>query len=239
MRLLEKNQVDTLKNDERKKDIEEGVKIAKRIDELRRLEGDERKRITAWRDQTLALAQEDIKKVFSQKDSLQQVVSVLEEERRRLREPLDEEWEKVREKKEELVSRENYLVSREVSYEKKEQSLLQREKEAQVEIGRADDLMRVASQRVADAQKTLSSAQEQSKSMRQRAQDILGEAQFREKIVQEREIQVAIRERDAQNKYDNALRYGQRMFVKEQELKDRWKVLLDTEKTYDRPNTNR
>lgn len=95
-RLLTQSDLDSRKSADRRREVEEGAKLARRVDGLRELAAETEKNVEQHRSASLAQAQRDIDAVLSKKELLEGEVRELEEERKRLQTPLDVAWEKIR-----------------------------------------------------------------------------------------------------------------------------------------------
>lgn len=77
MKLLDKVQISNLKVNERRRDVDEGVKLAKKIDLLRETASAEESRLAKFRTETLRLIKEDIDKLIAERDKLKDEVNNL------------------------------------------------------------------------------------------------------------------------------------------------------------------
>ncbi len=85
MRLLNKNEVQDLKQKERGIEVREGIKLAQKIDVLRETASKEESNLAKFREETLKIIQQEITDLLSQRDILKQEIIDLNEEKRRLR----------------------------------------------------------------------------------------------------------------------------------------------------------
>lgn len=95
MRLLQKSDVVRAKAIDRQREIEEGKKLADRVDTLRRLSSDEESNIQAFRARSLANVQSEIAVFFEQKNSLIEDIEIRKRELSTLMIPLDGKWKDV------------------------------------------------------------------------------------------------------------------------------------------------
>jgi hypothetical protein len=77
MRLLDKKTIAVQKSEERKKEIEEGVKLAKSIDALRETHAKEQVSLKNFRDAMLRSIKEEIDTLIKQKESLKEEIKNL------------------------------------------------------------------------------------------------------------------------------------------------------------------
>lgn len=75
MRLLHKQDIDTSKADERKREIDEAVKLARKIDFLRKTLADEEARLYRWRDETMKTILEEIQVQHNKLQEIKQQVA--------------------------------------------------------------------------------------------------------------------------------------------------------------------
>lgn len=100
MRLLPKSELDKKKAQEQRIEVEEGVKLARRVDNLREVIAEEEAKRIKYRDTQLELIANEIKAASSRLISIEQEVSKAEERRQAALKPLDEEWASVTASKE-------------------------------------------------------------------------------------------------------------------------------------------
>lgn len=113
MKLLPKSEVDSLKAVERRRDIDEGLKLAKKVDNLREVVAREYVALKAYRETTLAVIQDEINEKNKTLIPLRAEVADLEARRALALVPLDAEWQKVNEKAVELDTREARVLQTE------------------------------------------------------------------------------------------------------------------------------
>lgn len=85
MKLLDKPSISNLKALERKREIDEGAKLAKKIDTLRELSASEQTNLSRFRDETLKKVREEIDSAMGERDALAREVVSLKEERDNLK----------------------------------------------------------------------------------------------------------------------------------------------------------
>lgn len=121
MELLKKSTVQLEVQDQRRRRIDEGVKIAQKVDTLREtlasLEAQHQKFLSGMEKELQERTQPLIQRIAS----LQIEIKNLEGERQRLMTPLTKEWSEVEKKQAELVKEEIVLEKRNVSLTQKEE----------------------------------------------------------------------------------------------------------------------
>lgn len=143
MKLIDKKEIFLQKTSERKKEVEEGIKLAKSVDSLRETHSKEQANLKKFRDETLKAIKVETETLISKKDDLLKEVNSLEKRRISAEAPIDltNEWKKleiekskVKDLKQELFDRETSLITREAlvqNIEKREEILSQKEQEAE------------------------------------------------------------------------------------------------------------
>lgn len=200
MQLLTKNEVADAKNLDRKREIDEGVKLALKVDALRQAAATEEARLNLVRASTLAQVQKDIADITQEKISLSKEVEVLEHRKVQALKPLEEEhavikkeWEQIGFERtsndhfnEALNSRANDVYARQMKLEDDEKDLVTRNEEVEERMAHAEHLESAALEGHAE----MLAASEAS--TRQHSQAFAA--------VTQREILVSSRERDAEER---------------------------------------
>lgn len=70
IRLLKKSEIDKIKSQERKRELDSGLTLAKRIDSLREIHAEEEKSLLNFRNKTVAEIQKEINKKIQERDSI-------------------------------------------------------------------------------------------------------------------------------------------------------------------------
>ncbi len=225
MRLLEKHELDQQKAQERKREIDEGAKLAKKVDELRKLEAQERANLTAWRNATLEDIKREIDASIRERDGLKDTVARLRDEQAKLRVPLDKEWENIKAEKESLGTLKQDLHLQEASLASRQNTLGKSERENEIEKGRIADFKHMASQKLAQAEQSLTVAHEEAADMRNKAQAMLSMSEVRAHEIDSRELTVAARERDVDNQRQFNEKEALRLTIERRRLQDLAKTL--------------
>jgi len=84
MKLLNKNEVQDLKQKERGVEIREGAKLAQKIDVLRETASEEETKLSQFRIATLNAIRSEILEISTERDAIRAEVIELREERKRL-----------------------------------------------------------------------------------------------------------------------------------------------------------
>lgn len=83
--MLNKSEVNTFKSNERKQLIDEGVKLAKKVDLLRETSAKEEANLSKFRIESLKTLKEEIEVLIAKKDSLINEIENLQTEKNRLK----------------------------------------------------------------------------------------------------------------------------------------------------------
>jgi hypothetical protein len=129
MKLLLKRQIDSSKQAEREREIEEGLALAKRVDKLREVNATEEKRLKDYRDAAIQYVQGEINKLILEQELLIRDIKAKVEYRAELIKPLDNEWLEVKNAKAQNERERTDLYLDRESYKLKLNEL-QKEKEA-------------------------------------------------------------------------------------------------------------
>lgn len=138
MHILPKKQdIDREKNLERKKEIDSGVQLATRIDKLRETKANEERALFEWRKNSIKLIQREIDDYITVRDNLKNQTEEAEVYRKKLLEPLDNEWILLNQEKNNIIEeQQNMFLLR--KKEEEERKMLDKEilqiKETVIEI---------------------------------------------------------------------------------------------------------
>ncbi len=103
MKLLSKSEITLHKGRERQEQINEGVKVAKRIDNLRETAASEEVALEKFRKESISAINQEIVLKEKEKNELLKEVSDLEDRKAQALLPLDDAWREVHEKESELT----------------------------------------------------------------------------------------------------------------------------------------
>lgn len=233
MKLLSKREIDKAKAVDRQREIEQGVKLATRVDTLRETASEEEANLTKVRVASVAQLHAEINPLMDQKEQLISDIRELENLKRIAQIPLDAEWEKVRKEKESLNGLEERLSHREHSLAERSQQVEAGEKELAIEKERAAEYTHLAAQDRASASNSLDAAHESAAEMRNQAQIVLSNAELKETAALRREAKVAVREREVKMKDEYLTKRELDLIATERLLRDREQVLERNLKRYD------
>ncbi len=126
MKLLDKRKIDSNKTEERRKEVEDGVSLAKSIDKLREAKVTEERKFLDFRDNALKTIKGEMAQLNLEKNLLMEDIKQKQELRNELLKPLDKEWAEINQAKAKQVQeKQNIFLLRE--QEKEERKLLDEE----------------------------------------------------------------------------------------------------------------
>ena len=199
MKLLDKQTITTLKGTERKGEIDEAVKLAKKIDLLRETSSSEETKLAQFRAESLARVKTDIDRLITEKTTLSSEISSLQAERTRLMIPLDKEWDKLNEKQKELQNLEKKMQDKELFVETLSKSLQITSETLKVEEARISDLKKDTTKKLAEVDSYNKEAEKLLKDTESQTQIILKAFQTRQDALGRKESDVEYREVDIKN----------------------------------------
>lgn len=128
MRLLKKSEVTKQKSLERQREVEEGMKLARRVDSLRELQANEEESFSKFREKTVKKINDDIAALAEKRNVLSDEVRLLHLKRTDMLRPIDEERSAIAEAQERINNREHFLFKWDESLEKLDNDLSKRER---------------------------------------------------------------------------------------------------------------
>jgi len=228
-RLLKKSEVDQAKALDRQREINEGLKIAKRVDILRETHAQEETSLQTFRQKTLAEIHEEITKKTEERDNLADEVRKLERRKEEALKPLTEEQES-------LSKQRTSLEKERVSFDREQERL-------RVLIKTADDAVykaKLERDKAEDDRKRSAALLLEANEAKELAKEALKEAKEQREIATEvrksaeegllqRELAIASVERDLKNKAENLAKIEENQRSRERALEDKYATLLRTE----------
>lgn len=197
MRLLKKKEIDKLKAADRKREIDEGVKLARRVDGLRETSAKEEASLEQYRTATLASIGAEIIEATNKRDTLSKEVKEYEERKTVALVPLTAQWKELEEEKATLAEEQASWTKRREGWEDAELDLKERKRQIGLEehrlhlrgISVQEDLQKSA--------KLMASAEQASKESATSAKTRTLELDDRERGLVSRETSVNNREKNA------------------------------------------
>lgn len=229
MKLLEKNEIQQKKNAERRMEIEEGAKLARKVDNLRETAASEEARLSKFRDANLKKIKEEIDSLISKRDALTGEVERLTEEKRKFQIPLDKEWEKVREDAEKLKTLSGELEDKQIILSQTAKELDDKKRELEIEESRVNDLKLRTKESLRKAEEKLRQSVETLKEADDKKKEADEYEEWKKQELSNREALVATRERDTDIRSENLVQRENELNNRERFINDKYQTLLRTE----------
>ena len=227
MRLLDKPQIQKLKALEIKREVDEGRKLAGRVDALRQLQAKEEAELQKFRRETLANIHEEITTKAKECDQLKQEVSKLQDDRAEALKPLTKEREELDSKIAKLLFLKGEVSTAKEALKTEVVEIKDSKKEVKLELQRAKEEKRQADALLKDAESSLKEAEdsrvwaEKTKEGTQRLRDLV------EKELRERDGKTATKEREL-------LMKEAQIIAREEVIKKEWIIINDQRATLER-----
>jgi len=232
MRLLNKSDIAKAKANEQRRDIEEGLKLAKRIDNLREVAAQEEESLAKFRKQQIAKINEEITKAEGKKSALLKEVKDLEERRRELQKPLDDEWSKIHKERLTLEAFREEVAERSARVSDKERGVKEAIDQAGRQLAQAATKNDLSSDKLREADSAAKAASKSLENAKKLENQALALKAKTELEVAERLEKVALREKNADNKEKENARISKELKNKERAINDKYKTLLRSQKRY-------
>jgi hypothetical protein len=104
MKILPQREVLDTVSRERQEEAQEGVMLARQVEEIRRIRQDEEQGLRNFRERVIKSAKQELADIESRKAETLGEIADLEERRKRLIEPLDEAWEEVSRERDDIAA---------------------------------------------------------------------------------------------------------------------------------------
>lgn len=231
IRLLPKTEIDKRKSEEQRQAINEGLKVAERVDTLREIAASEETALEKYRTETLRDIQSDVNARHHEKEALEREIQELHREKKELLIPLDARWKEVTRVGTQQVHKEDSLNEKEDILSSKEEELIQRERLTVIKEGKAEDLKKLASAMFLKSQEMKTSSKEEAAEIRNKAQAELSLVEIRQFEVSKRESDATIKESQIKEKEERIEKYEAGLAHREQTLRAGWRNLESTTKT--------
>lgn len=203
MKLANPRTIQTTLSEERRMDVDNGIKLARKVDTLRDTLEKLEKRHALFLEGTQIELRNKTKELLSQIHSLEEEIKMLEAKRKELLIPLYQEWERVKEREGTLDEREEKIkeLRTDLTYLKGE--LDKREESLQIDELRNEETRRqvtLHAQKVSDAlleaQNTLLNARDEEKDIKDALSKRQSNMVKKEKEVELRENNITLREQN-------------------------------------------
>lgn len=239
MKLRTKPELHQAQTLEKKQQIDRGLMLANRVDELRIAKAKEEADLTKWREETLRIVQKEIDDAIEKRNQTLKQVKEAEEARFKVQAPLDvqEEREKNRRLSKENEKTTSDLLNRETLVIHRESTVLLTQKDQEKRNGELEESERRA-QKYLDESKIFYDEASVVKAEAQKAKDASdSNVRKRSKDVEEKEQAVSLAEKNIQNQW-SAIKLQQEEIAKEkahiesqqQTLKATWQAIKRLQK---------
>ncbi len=224
---MPKREIDRAKAADRKREVDEGVKLATRVDNLRGLAAQEEANLEKFRVEKLAAIAVETSAAETKRDLVLGEVEVLEERKKEAQVPLDAAWEVLRGHERALDAKAIEQTATAEAQEATRQEIAIRDTETAVAKQRVIELKGMADADHKKAVEVLGNAHTQANGLKQKAQAKMEEAEELHRQATSRETAVSNREKRADER-DAA------QDKREQELNKLETKLLDREQSITR-----
>lgn len=239
MKILSQNEIDARKSEDKRFTLEEGLRIAKKIDEVRSTLFQEESNLKKFREETTKIVQAEIDKLIGQRDTLQYEVDVLNRQNLNLKKPFDEEWEMIK------MMRVNELDEKLYNVESREKELNKK----LLDFSYKEKSLQDAETRILDQDNRSTKALEEARLKEKEAQDLLNDAKLRDdaiqreinektKIFREKESGWLAKERDLDIREEALRRSVQELVKRERFINDKYMTLQRTMKALEDKKKN-
>lgn len=228
MKLLDKKVIVQQKAQERKLEIDEGVKLATKIDTLRKTYSEEEKKLSDFRRESLKGIKSELDEIVSQIKTKKQDLLVLEKQSTELRKPLDIEWQTLHKEKLELEKKQELLTRQISEFLENERLQNKRKEELDLDESRLEDLKKTTNQTFEDARSEKLQADWILHMATVESTKLIGQANARLEDSVSREMKVASEERDIINQKKILDQREEALDKKERAINDKYQTLLRT-----------
>ncbi len=195
MRLLPKNEIARQKSFERKSEVDEGAKLARRVDNLRETAANEEASLAKFRVETLKRVKIDVDSLLAKKTGLEVEVREAEKKLKELKKPLDAEWDRLGKRENELALGKKEVKGQLLAIKGREEKTSQHEKRLAVEERKLEnERARIATDET-KASALLDKAKESSIKADKRLVEIDVRVKAKTKELLSREAELAAKER--------------------------------------------
>lgn len=225
MRLLDKREIDKSKVLERAREIQEGRKLAERVDSLRETAAKEEAALAKFRTETLSKIHEEITYHTTARDTLYQEVKRLEERKREALKPIQEEIAALERKKAVFAEEKALFVADKDVLEQEKREVAAQSRLVQSEKQRAFSDSRLAAEALTDARKDKEAAK---KALSDAESTRLGTLRLKEGVEKDlahRSEALAAKERDVSLREEWVEREKEKLEKGWTRLKDRQEML--------------
>lgn len=229
LRLLSRREIDAAKQRDRQREIDEGIKVASSVDNLRQLKAEEDQNFRQWRDKTVAAIQKEIDLKTVEDRNLTEAISKKRQELEAFFGPLDRQWALYKqEEMRSLQGSQRFASDERLILHAQIQEAKKREDEADILAKKLiGERQEVVSERV-EAKKLSQEAKEVLAQARNNAQTIISTAELTKKNADMIMEEAAVREHELNN-------FKIKLSIFDEELKKRETAVIIKELEYYSP----
>lgn len=228
MKLLSKLDVTRAKVNERKIDIEEGAKLARKIDTLRETSSREQDNLKKFKDESVKELHKEVLSKQAEIEELNRIIEVKKKVKEELEKPLTDEWQKINDAIAELEKKRKQVESDKITNEKWYLELGEKNNELKKEKHTIQSKEIYLDKQINEAVENNNKSKESLKRQQESEERIkLAESELI-KVIEKREVAVAIRETEAKLKEESNKRWESELINKDKEIKDRYETLQRT-----------
>lgn len=216
MKLNNPIQVRDSLTEQKRIDIDLGVKLSNRVNDVRQNLNEEEMKYQKFHDETIKQIQLDIDNKILEKNQLLREIEDLEIERTKLTQPLDREWEKIKTEKDKIKS-ENEEIAR---TSKNLVGIIQRNESKEA-------WNKMESRRILNLETEVTTLHNKAVKLELEAEDMVKEAKKKADSMLKPLLE---REKLAQEKENQALVYLETLKIQEEEIKAKYQDIANQEK---------
>lgn len=227
MKILQKKEIDLFKAKERHLEVQEGRKLAEKVDSLRELVAKEQANLTKFREETIAKVHAQIDDLINTKVALEAEVGTLENRRTNAQKPVDLKLSEIASREEVISQDKKEIADRVATLDEKKRQLDAREsnvKNSEESLAQLKEAIKKASESVLLDKKNANADLREAQKIREKAQQ---ESKRISGDLKAREDAVAARERDVLNEYAHIAEQTKHFSALE-------RAIIDREETLDR-----
>lgn len=231
MKLLPKSDILIKKAQDQKQAVDEGKKLAQKVDTLRELAANEEASLDKFRSETLEQIHKETTEAATKRDALLGEVRELESAKREALQPLTRELELIDEAREELAQKAAHNATQALTIDAREQSISAKEKEVGQTLLRVETKEEAVTRKLADIINT----ETDTKQLNQTAIRLMEEA---DSIRTKLSTELVHREEQCSSNEKRIILREQQLEADKSALVKEWRLLADRKAVHER-NINR
>lgn len=225
MKLLTKQEISDKKTQERKLEVDEGIKLARKVDKLREMAVSEESNLAKFREENMRLLKESIEALTGQRDFLQNNIMALQEEKRELLVPLDKEWRKVRAIEDRLAKFGEELNEKHIQLQNTEMEYDLKVEKLKEERSRLKDDREGVSELIKEAKSKLKEAKDILETSNSKKEEIERHIKIEYQELTKKEAEISTREKNNKLKESSLLKLADDLAKKDRQINDKYETL--------------